>query len=108
LDGFLAQVEAIRPGVKCSDIRRAFERVFKPSGVRKESRSGYSIGIDWVDGGGSFQEDDDTVIEPNMTFHTLIGIWEKDDGYVFSETVRVTETGAKSLSSMPRDVLVNH
>ncbi|TYO63021.1 M24 family metallopeptidase [Bradyrhizobium hipponense] len=108
LDGFLAQLEVIRPGVKCSDAWQAFQRAFKPYGVRKESRSGYSIGIDWVDGGGSFQADDHTVIEPNMTFHVLIGIWERDDGYIFSETVRVTENGAKSLSSVSRDLLVNY
>ncbi|RWD10745.1 MAG: M24 family metallopeptidase [Mesorhizobium sp.] len=95
LDGFLAQVETLRPGVKCSEVSQAFQRAFKPYGVRKESRSGYSIGLGWVDSGISFQEDDDTVIEPNMTFHVLIGIFEKDDGYIFSETVRVTENGAK-------------
>ncbi|RWI99672.1 Xaa-Pro peptidase family protein [Mesorhizobium sp.] len=107
LDGFLAEVETIRPGVKCSDVWHAFQRAFKPYGVRKESRSGYSIGLDWVDGGGSFHEDDHTVIEPNMAFHVLIGIFEKDDGYIFSETVRVTENAAVSLSNMSRDLLVN-
>ncbi|MER9408330.1 Xaa-Pro peptidase family protein [Mesorhizobium caraganae] len=107
LDGFLAEVETIRPGVKCSDVWHAFQRAFKPYGVRKESRSGYSIGLDWVDGGGSFHEDDHTVIEPNMAFHVLIGIFEKDDGYIFSETVRVTENGAVSLSNLSRDLLVN-
>lgn len=108
LDGFLAAFEAIRPGVKCCDVERAFRRVFNPRGVRKESRIGYSIGIDWVDGGGSFQADDETVIQPNMTFHLLIGIWEKDDGYIFSETIRVTDDGAKSLSSLSRDLLINY
>lgn len=107
LDGFLAQFETIRPGVKCSDVAQAFQRAFKPYGIRKESRSGYSIGLDWVDGGGSFQADDHTVIQTNMTFHVLIGIWEKEEGYIFSETVRVTDDGAKSLSSMSRDMLIN-
>ncbi|UPJ79382.1 M24 family metallopeptidase [Bradyrhizobium sp. 183] len=108
LDGFLAAFDAIRPGAKCGDVERAFRAVFNPRGVRKESRIGYSIGIDWTDGGPSFQEGDETIIQPNMTFHLLIGIWEKDDGYIFSETVCVTENGAKSLSSMLRDLLVNH
>lgn len=107
VDGFLAMFEAMRPGVKCSDVWWAFKRAFEPYGVRKESRSGYSIGIDWLDGGGSVQEDDHTVIQPNMTFHLLVGIWEKDDGYILSETVRVTDKGAQSLSSMSRDLLVN-
>lgn len=107
LDGFLAEFDAIRPGVKCSDVWHAFHRAFAPYGVRKESRSGYSIGIDW-NADLSFQPDDHTIIEPNMTFHVLIGIYEKEDGYIFSETVRVTENGAKSFSNMSRDLLVNY
>lgn len=107
-DGWLAAFEALRPGVKSGDIERAFRREFGPRGVRKESRIGYSIGLDWVDGGPSFMEGDETVIQANMTFHLLIGIWEKNDGYIFSETVRVTDNGAKSLCNMPRDILVNY
>ncbi|MES0126447.1 Xaa-Pro peptidase family protein [Mesorhizobium sp. C420B] len=107
VDGFLAAFEAIRAGVKCSDVERAFRREFGPRGVRKESRIGYSIGIDWVEGGPNFQEGDETVLQTNMTFHLLIGIFEKTDGYIFSETVRVTDDGAKSLSNMSRDLLVN-
>lgn len=107
VDGFMAAFETIRPGVTCGDVERAFRRTFNACGVRKESRIGYSIGIDWADGGASLQDDDETVIQPNMTFHVIIGIWENDDGYVFSETVRVTDSGVKSLSSMSRDLLVN-
>lgn len=107
VDGWLAAFETMQPGVTCGDVARAFRRTFTPRGVRKESRIGYSLGIDWPDGGASLQEDDETVIRPNMTFHIIIGIWEKDEGYVFSETVRVTDSGAKSLSSMSRDLLVN-
>ncbi|MGY8685800.1 Xaa-Pro peptidase family protein [Bradyrhizobium sp. UFLA05-153] len=107
VDSFLAAFETMRPGVTCGDVERAFRRIFNPRGVRKESRIGYSIGIDWTDGGASLQDDDETVIQPNMTFHLIVGIWEKNEGYVFSETVRVAEDGAKSLSSMSRDLLVN-
>lgn len=107
IDGFLAAFETLRPGVKCGDVERAFRRSFDPRGVRKESRIGYSIGIDWADGGASLQEDDETIIQPNMTFHIIVGIWEKNDGYVVSETVRVTDKGPKSLSSMSRDMLIN-
>ncbi|MER8656207.1 MULTISPECIES: Xaa-Pro peptidase family protein [unclassified Mesorhizobium] len=107
LDGFLAAFDAIRPGVKSADVERAFRRRFAPRGVRKESRIGYSIGIDWTDGGPSIQEGDETVLQANMTFHLIIGIFEKTDGYIFSETIRVTDDGAKSLSNMSRDLLVN-
>lgn len=107
VDGFLAAFETMRPGVTCGDVERAFRRTFNPRGVRKESRIGYSIGIDWPDGGASLQDEDETVIEPNMTFHLIVGIWEKDDGYVFSETVRLSDRSAKSLSSVSRDLLVS-
>ncbi|MCK1306752.1 Xaa-Pro peptidase family protein [Bradyrhizobium sp. 45] len=107
LDGFLAAFEMIRPGVTCGDVDRAFRRNFSSRGLRKESRIGYSLGNDWPDGGASLQDEDETLLQTNMTFHLIIGIWEKDDGYVFSETVRVADNGAKSLSSMTRDVLVN-
>ncbi|MFB9985720.1 M24 family metallopeptidase [Mesorhizobium kowhaii] len=58
-DGWLAAFETLRPGVKCIDVERAFRREFGPRGVRKESRIGYSIGVDWVDGGPSFMEGDE-------------------------------------------------
>ncbi len=104
--GFLAAFEAMRPGATCGDVDVAFRKVFNPFGVRKESRIGYSIGIDWGDGGASLQVGDPTVIQPNMTFHIIVGIWERQDGYVFSEGVRVTDTGAKSLSRMTRELMV--
>lgn len=107
LDGFLAALGTMRPGVTCGDVDRAFRRTFSSRGVRKDSRIGYSLGNDWPDGGASLQDDDETVLQPNMTFHLIVGIWETDDGYVFSETVRVAENGAKSLSCMSRDLLVN-
>lgn len=107
VDGFLAAFETMRPGVTCGDVDQAFRRVFSSRGVRKESRIGYSLGNDWPDGGASLQNDDETVLQPDMTFHLIIGVWEKDDGYVFSETVRVAHNGGKSLSSMSRDMLVN-
>lgn len=107
VDGFLAAFESLRPGVTCGDVERAFRRTFNPRNVRKESRIGYSIGIDWDDAGASLQADDATVIQPNMTFHLIIGIWEKSDGYVFSETVHVTDGSPRSLTRMPRDLLVN-
>lgn len=102
LDGFLAAVDAIRPGVTCGDVARAFDPAFRPHGIRKESRIGYSLGIDWNDGGASLQEDDHTELVTNMAFHVIVGIWERSEGYVFSETICVTDDGAKTLSNVPR------
>src|SRR5262249_38950524 len=84
LAGFTAALDAVKPGALAGDIHRAFMKAFKPGGVRKESRIGYSLGIDWADGCFSVQDDDNTVLESGFTFHLIIGIWEREDSYIFS------------------------
>ena len=106
MDGFHGGFDAVRPGATCGDVHRAFMKAFGPHGVRKESRIGYSIGLDWPDLCFSMQDDDETILETDFTFHLIIGIWEREDAYVFSETLRVGETGAESLSSMPRELFI--
>mgnify|MGYP001238479939 FL=1 len=106
LEGFHAALETIRPGVTCGDVHRGFSRAFLPHGVRKKSRIGYSIGVDWSDLCFSLQDDDETVLETNHTMHLIIGIWEKEDAYVFSETIRVGQDKGESFSNMPRELFV--
>jgi ectoine hydrolase len=103
-EGWHAAFDAIRPGVACSDVARAFHSAFEKHGIRKESRIGYSVGVDWMDGGASLGTNDDTEIAKNMAFHLLIGIWEQDYGYDFSETVVVTDDGARTLATVPRQL----
>lgn len=102
LTGFEAALAAIRPGTTCGDVHRAFAAAFAPLGVRKESRIGYSIGLDWSDLCFSLQEDDRTVLETDYTLHLIVGIWEPEDAYVFSETIRVGKAGGESFSQTPR------
>jgi len=104
--GFEAALGAVRPGVTCSDIYRAFRTAFSPYGVRKESRIGYSIGLNWSDLCFSLQDDDETVLETDCTFHLIIGIWEREDAYVFSETIHVGDKAGESLSTTPRKLFV--
>ena len=106
LEGFQGGVDAGKPGARCGDIYRGFAKAFFPSGFRKESRIGYSVGIDWSDLCFSLQDDDATVLEENYTFHFIIGIWEREDAYVFSEAFRVSEGGLESFSSTPRILFV--
>jgi ectoine hydrolase len=106
VDGFLAAEAAIRPGGTCGDIHRAFAGAFYPHGVRKESRIGYSVGIDWSDLCFSLQDDDETILEVDYTFHLIIGVWEKTDAYVFSEAFRVGPNGGESFSKTPRKLFV--
>ena len=104
--GFEAALAAIRPGASCGDVHRAFQAEFAPRGICKESRIGYSIGIEWPDLCFSLQGDSTTVLETDYTMHLIIGIWEKTDACVFSETIRVGETAGESLSRTPRQLFI--
>lgn len=104
VEGWTAAVDTMRPGATCSDVAQAFSKAIVPYRIKKESRIGYSLGVDWSDGGASLAIHDHTVLRPNMTFHVLIGIFEPSEGYNFSESVRVAENGAKSFSTLPRSL----
>lgn len=101
--GLEAALETVRPGRTCSDIANAFYRTIEKMGVKKVSRCGYSIGIDWVEKTASLADGDMTELKPNMTFHLMLGNWiDEDFGYVISETFRVTDSGVEVLTNVPR------
>lgn len=106
LASFLSAEAAIKPGATTGEVYAAFARVFGPTGVRKESRIGYSIGLNWGDLGFSLQADDTTVLQTDYTLHLIIGIWERQDGYILSETFRVGETKGEPLTRTPRQLFV--
>ncbi|MGL3104633.1 M24 family metallopeptidase [Bradyrhizobium sp. BR 1432] len=106
LAGLEAALDTIRAGCTCSDVARAVHRTLEARGIKKESRCGYPVGIDWMERTASLKEGDMTVLKPNMTFHLHLGNWmiDEDFGYVISETFRVTESGVEVLTSAPRKI----
>ncbi|MGY3424332.1 Xaa-Pro aminopeptidase [Bradyrhizobium sp. F1.13.4] len=83
----------------------AFNATLRKHGFEKESRCGYAVGIDWTEPTASLKEGDMTVLQPNMTFHLMLGNWiDEDVGYVISETFRVTDTGGESFTKLPREL----
>ncbi|ANW02985.1 M24 family metallopeptidase [Bradyrhizobium icense] len=105
--GMEAALAVVRPGITCGDIATAFNSTIKKYGFEKETRCGYSIGIDWLEPTASIKESDRTVLQPNMTFHLLLNNWiDEDFGYALSETFRVTETGAEVFTTLPREIFV--
>jgi len=105
-ESFEATLPAVRAGARCSDVYATFWKAFAGRGVRKESRIGYGIGIDWTEGSYSLQRDDQRELRADSTVHLILGIWEKEEGYVFSETLRVTERGAQTFCTLPRRLIV--
>jgi ectoine hydrolase len=106
-EGMAAAEAVARPGRTCGDVWDAFEAVIAPSGFKKTSRLGYSIGIDWLEPTASFHKGSTTVLLSNMTFHMICGMWEQDGwGYVLSNTFLVGPDRTEVLTNAPRDLFV--
>ncbi|TIT86396.1 MAG: M24 family metallopeptidase, partial [Mesorhizobium sp.] len=101
LAGFHAAIDALRPGATCADVARAFQAAIRPYGLTKDSRLGYSVGLDWLDG-PSLGANNDTEILANMTFLIHLGFYERGELYMLSDTVRVAENGSQAISKLPR------
>ncbi|MCP1909571.1 Xaa-Pro aminopeptidase [Bradyrhizobium elkanii] len=101
--GMEVAMDAARPGRTCSDVANAFYRTSEKHGFKKESRCGYSIGVEWLEPTASLADGDMTQLKENMTFHLMLGNWIDDDfGYTISESIRVTKSGAEALTKAPR------
>ncbi len=111
-EGLEAALAAVKPGTTCQEVEDAWRRAIAHTGVVKESRIGYSVGIgyppDWGERTASLMPGDATVLAPNMTFHLMLGIWGNDGGYEISETFRVTDQGHSCFSKVPRELLIRH
>src|SRR5699024_3413618 len=87
-------------------IEYACRQSIETRGYAKESRMGYSTGLnyppDWGEHTASIRPGDQTVMEPNMVFHMIPGIWLDHIGIEISETFRVTETGVEILADVDR------
>ncbi len=106
LEAVDAGLDAAKPGNQCEDVANAFNNTLAKHGFVKDSRTGYSIGIsyppDWGERTMSFREGDKTVMQPNMCFHFMPGLWVDDWGLEITESIRITETGVICLSNVPR------
>ncbi|MER9058454.1 Xaa-Pro peptidase family protein [Mesorhizobium sp. M0910] len=102
--GFHAVVDAMRPGATCADVARAYQGAIRPYGfIKEEGRFGYSLGLGFIDG-PSLAFNNDTEIVANMTFHFESTFIDRGEEYLLSDTVRVTDTGAELLTTVPRDL----
>ena len=110
VEGLETALNAVRPGVVCEEVELAWRRVIARAGLEKESRIGYSMGLnyppDWGEHTASLRPGDKTVLQPNMTFHMILGMWMDDWGFECSESFRVTELGCETFADFPRRLFV--
>ncbi|MFT9849386.1 M24 family metallopeptidase [Aneurinibacillus sp. REN35] len=109
-EGLNTALAAVRPGVTCEEVELAWRHSIAKSGFAKDSRIGYSMGLnyppDWGEHTASLRPGDMTILQPNMTFHMIPGIWLDDCGVEISESFRVTETGCEVFADVPRELIV--
>jgi ectoine hydrolase len=109
-EGIEAALEVARPGAGSRDVHAAWTRTIARHGLVKDSRCGYSIGLnfppDWGERTISLRATDDTILQPNMTIHFMPGIWLDDWGIAISEPIRITETGVETFCSFERRLFV--
>jgi Xaa-Pro dipeptidase len=110
VEGLDNAIEAARPGVTCEEVEAAWRRTIERHGIVKDSRIGYSTGLnyppDWGESTLSLRPGDATVLEPNMTVHVIPGVWLDDWGIEISECVHITENGAEPFCNFPRRLFV--
>ena len=110
LEGMEAGLEAARAGNLCEDIAKAFFAVLKKHGIEKDNRTGYPIGLsyppDWGERTMSLRAGDTSVLEKNMTFHFMTGLWMDGWGFEITESIVIGEKGPHCLADVPRKLFV--
>lgn len=108
-----AAVAAIRPGETAGEVDRRARAGVERLGLGKyvKSRTAYGIGIgfppNWAEGHiTAIRPGDDTVLEPDMTFHVIPTMFREDFGMAISDSVRVSATGCEVLTRYPRELVV--
>ena len=103
-----AGISATKPGNTVDDIAQKFWGILEKYNIKKESRTGYSIGIgyppDWGEQTFNILKGDKTILQPNVTFHMIAVMQFGDWGVEASEAVRVTETGSELFCNLSREL----
>ncbi len=110
VEGLNAALSEMKPGSTPADVTAAWDKVLRRYDLEKKSRLGYSIGIgfppDWGERTVSIRASDETVLQENMTFHVIAGMWMTGYGFEVSESVRVAPGGADVFTDAPRRLIV--
>ncbi|MEA1911623.1 MAG: M24 family metallopeptidase, partial [Spirochaetota bacterium] len=108
IDGLAKTLEFIKPGVTAEEIEAKWREAISGSTIVKESRLGYSIGVnyppDWGEQTISLRPGDKTVIKENMVLHLIPGIWYDDVGFEIDASIQITKDGCEALYDYPLDI----
>jgi ectoine hydrolase len=111
VEGLEAGLEAARAGNRACDVANALAAAMDKAGIVRGARCGYPIGLsyppDWGERTISLRPEDETILQPGMTFHFMPGLWMEDWGMEITESILIRDSGpAECLCEMPRQVFV--
>ncbi|MFT5787001.1 MAG: ectoine hydrolase [Ascidiaceihabitans sp.] len=111
LEGLEAGINAARAGNRACDIANALALPLELAGIQGTARCGHSIGLsyppDLSERTISLRANDESVLEPNMTFNFMPGLWVDNWGIEITESIRITEEGAAEVfCERPREIIV--
>ena len=110
IEGVDAALDVARPGVSCETVEAVWQKVLNQAGYRKDSRVGYSVGLnyppDWGERTASLRPGDQTVLQRGMCFHFQSGVWLETLGAAVSESFVVTERGGERLCDVRPELIV--
>lgn len=111
VEGLEAGLDAARAGNTAADIARALAGPLERAGIDRAARAGYPIGLsyppDWGERTISIRLEDQTVLEPGMTFHFMPGLWMTNWGLEITESILIKDSGpAECLCNRPRKMFV--
>ncbi len=103
-------ISAIKPGNTADDVAQKFWAVLDKHDIKKESRTGYSIGIgyppDWGEHTINISKGDQTILHPNVTFHMIAVMQFGSWGVEASHSLRVTENSSEKFSDFSSDLFI--
>jgi ectoine hydrolase len=111
IEGIEAALNAARAGNRTRDIAQALVDVLQKHGIYREGRCGYPIGLsyppDWGERTASLRVEDETILQPGMTFHFMPALWMDTWGLETTETILITDSGpAEALCNVERKLFV--
>jgi ectoine hydrolase len=111
LEGIEAALNAARAGNRTCDIAQALVDVLQKHGIFREGRCGYPIGLsyppDWGERTASIRVEDQTILQPGMTFHFMPALWMDTWGLETTETILIKDDGpAEALCNVERKLFV--
>ncbi|GAW35364.1 creatinase [Roseovarius sp. A-2] len=111
VEGLEAGLEAAKAGNRACDVANALAAPLERAGIERGARCGYPIGLsyppDWGERTISLRAEDESVLEPGMTFHFMPGLWMSDWGLEITESILIKESGpAETFCNRPRKMYV--